>query len=168
MVMMQVISMELYRNLALAIGCIFLTTWILLFNLWACLQVPTSPPGYSLLFNLWACLQVPTYPTTWILLFYLWACLQVPTPPPVYSSSTSGPASRYLPHHIIYFRTGNYLEYTVLNFQKLNRIQDPDPSFYVFTVYLGKILGILPDPNRQLCFVDHVFLDWVPFWFKSL
>ena len=113
MVMMQVISMELYRNLALAIGCIFLTTWILLFNLWACLQVPTSPPGYSSSTSGPASRYQPhhldsplqplglppgTYPTTWTLLFNLWACLQVPNSPPGYSSSTSGPASRCLPH----------------------------------------------------------------------
>jgi hypothetical protein len=36
---MKVISVELYRNLFLAIACIFFTTWLLLFNLWACLQV---------------------------------------------------------------------------------------------------------------------------------
>jgi len=35
----EVIGYELYRNMSLAVLCIFFTTWILLFNLWACLQV---------------------------------------------------------------------------------------------------------------------------------
>ena len=35
----EVISEELYRNICLAILCVFLTTWILLFNLWASLLV---------------------------------------------------------------------------------------------------------------------------------
>ena len=35
----EVISIELYRNIFLAIICVFLTTWVLLFNIWASLQV---------------------------------------------------------------------------------------------------------------------------------
>jgi len=35
----EVISEELYRNICLAILCVFITTWILLFNLWASLLV---------------------------------------------------------------------------------------------------------------------------------
>ena len=35
----EVISVELYRNVLLAIACVFLTTWMLLFNLTASLQV---------------------------------------------------------------------------------------------------------------------------------
>jgi len=35
----EVISEELYRNILLAILAVFLTTWVLLFNLWACLLV---------------------------------------------------------------------------------------------------------------------------------
>jgi len=38
----EVISHELYRNMALAVLCIFLTTWILLFNFIACTQVLVS------------------------------------------------------------------------------------------------------------------------------
>ena len=37
--MLQVISEELYRNVLLALLCVFLTTWILLFNLAASIQV---------------------------------------------------------------------------------------------------------------------------------
>ena len=35
----EVISEELYRNVLLAITCVFITTWILLFNFTASLQV---------------------------------------------------------------------------------------------------------------------------------
>jgi len=35
----EVISEELYRNIALALICVFLTTWLLLFNVWVSLQV---------------------------------------------------------------------------------------------------------------------------------
>jgi len=35
----EVISEELYRNIALAVICVFLTTWLLLFNIWVSLQV---------------------------------------------------------------------------------------------------------------------------------
>merc|ERR1711994_946243 len=35
----EVISEELYRNILLAILCVFLTTWMLLFNIWASLLV---------------------------------------------------------------------------------------------------------------------------------
>ncbi|XP_023320290.1 Niemann-Pick C1 protein [Eurytemora carolleeae] len=38
----EVISVELYRNMSLALGCIFITTWILLFNFWACIMVLIS------------------------------------------------------------------------------------------------------------------------------
>ena len=35
----EVISEELYRNILLAILCVFITTWMLLFNIWASLLV---------------------------------------------------------------------------------------------------------------------------------
>jgi len=35
----EIISVELYRNMSLAVLCIFITTWILLFNLVVCVQV---------------------------------------------------------------------------------------------------------------------------------
>ena len=38
----EVISEELYRNVLLALACVFLTTWMLLFNFTASLQVQLS------------------------------------------------------------------------------------------------------------------------------
>merc|ERR1719312_2011775 len=35
----EIISVEMYRNMSLAVLCIFITTWILLFNLFASIQV---------------------------------------------------------------------------------------------------------------------------------
>ena len=45
----QVISEELYRNILLAILCVFITTWILLFNLGASLQVSLYQVFHNLL-----------------------------------------------------------------------------------------------------------------------
>ena len=43
----EVISEELYRNVLLAITCVFITTWLLLFNFSASIQaINLSPLGH--------------------------------------------------------------------------------------------------------------------------
>ena len=48
----EVISEELYRNVLLAITCVFITTWILLFNLSASIQVRLEQVLFSYIVSL--------------------------------------------------------------------------------------------------------------------